>query len=100
LQQLGDLVFGDRDPTSIFYKERVEEIQKVGDTYQLQVRLPFASGHELSIMETGNEIIVHMGRYRRNILLPMVLTSLSVQEARLDQDLLTLSFKAKAPSSS
>lgn len=93
LRKLGNLVFGDQDPASLFYTGIVEEIKKVGDAYQLRVKLPFANGQELSVTEAGNEVIVQIGRYRRNIMLPLLLASLSVDEARLDQDTLTLSFK-------
>ena len=37
--------------------------------------------------------MVHIGHYRRNIMLPQLLAPMSVSEARLDQDMLTLSFK-------
>ena len=93
LVELGDIVFQDKDPTAIFYTGKVDEIEKVGDSYQLRVKLPFASDEELSVMESGNELIVHVGRYRRNIMLPMMLAAMSVAEARLDKDVLTLSFK-------
>jgi arsenite-transporting ATPase len=93
LGKLGDIVFEDKDPTTIFYAGKVDEIEKVGDGYQLRVKLPFASDEELSVMEAGNELIVHVGRYRRNITLPMMLAAMSVNEARLDKDVLTLSFK-------
>jgi arsenite/tail-anchored protein-transporting ATPase len=93
LGKLGDIVFEDKDPTTIFYAGKVDEIEKVGDGYQLRVKLPFASDEELSVMEAGNELIVHVGRYRRNITLPMMLAAISVNEARLDKDVLTLSFK-------
>jgi len=96
LRQLGDLVFSGRDPASVFYQGRIEEIKKIGNTYQMRVKLPFAGGQELAVTEAGNEIIVQIGRYRRNIVLPLVLASLSVDEAKLEKDTLTLSFKAAA----
>jgi arsenite/tail-anchored protein-transporting ATPase len=93
LGKLGDIVFQDQDPTTIFYTGKVNEIEKVGDSYQLRIKLPFASDEELSVMEAGNELIVHVGRYRRNITLPMMLATMSVDDAQLDKDVLTLSFK-------
>ncbi|MFQ6029617.1 MAG: ArsA family ATPase [Dehalococcoidia bacterium] len=97
LSKLGDVVFGDKDPTAIFYSGKVDQIEKVDGIYQLRVKLPFASDEELSVMEVGNEVTVQVGRYRRNILLPMMLAAMSVDEARLDKDVLALSFKESSP---
>ena len=58
LEKLGDLVFGDKDPSEIFYSGKIEEVQKVGDTYQLRIRLPFADTGDLSVIQAGNELIV------------------------------------------
>ena len=61
LKNLRDLVFGELDPTQMFYAERVEEVLKVDGGYQLRVKLPFAHGQDLSITEAGNEVVVHIG---------------------------------------
>jgi arsenite-transporting ATPase len=94
LGKLGDIVFKGQDPTTTFYTGKVNELEKVDGVYQMRVKLPFSSGEELSVTEAGNEVIVQIGRHRRNILLPTMLAAMSVDQARLDKDVLTLSFKA------
>jgi arsenite-transporting ATPase len=93
LGKLADIIFQDKDPTASFYTGKVNEIEKLEGAYQMRVKLPFSSGEELSVTEAGNEVIVQVGRHRRNILLPTMLATMSVDQARLDKDVLTLSFK-------
>ena len=97
LQKMGDLLFGDEDPSVIFHTGRIEEITRVGDVYQMQIKLPFTTTEKLSVTESGNEIVVQAGPHRRNIVLPKVLASRSLNDAQLDKEVLTLSFKTPKP---
>ena len=98
LGKLGDVLFADKDPADIFYTGKVEEISRVDDAYQMQIKLPFTSSEELSVTEVGNELIVQAGHHRRSIVLPKLLAALHVGEARLDQGTLTLKFEKATPS--
>jgi arsenite-transporting ATPase len=95
LKEVGHRLFGEQDPTDMFYKGQVQEITKMAKNYYLAVRLPFVSKDALSVIESGDELIVQAGSYRRNILLPKVLVGLELEEARLNDDLLKIRFKER-----
>ncbi|MFQ5860241.1 MAG: ArsA family ATPase [Dehalococcoidia bacterium] len=96
LQELGEAIFTATDPTQVFYHGQAQEVVREGRNLVLKVQLPFASREEVSVLESGDEVVVQVGRYRRNILLPRVLVGSSVQEATLEGDTLRLTFSPKA----
>jgi arsenite-transporting ATPase len=93
LRELGNHIFNGQDPARVFYLGQTQEVRKEGKRHILMVRLPFASKEELTVMEDRDELVVQVGRYRRNIILPRVLIGLSVEEAKLEGDILKVTFK-------
>jgi len=58
----------------------------------LSVPLPFVEKQELQLTRSGDELIVHIGNRKRNLILPRVLVGLDVQGARFDEDTLVITF--------
>ncbi|MBI4233781.1 MAG: ArsA family ATPase [Chloroflexi bacterium] len=92
LRELGRAIFGDADPTKVFYRGRPQEITRDRGGHVLKVTLPFVSKEQVSLLHNGDELVVQVGHYRRNIYLPRILAGLTVQDASLDGDLLRIRF--------
>ena len=98
LRKMGGHIFNGKDPVPVLYQGQTQEITKSKNGHLLTVRLPFVSREQLSIIESGGELVVQVAHYRRNIVLPRMLAGLTVEEARIDGDVLKISFKEKSKS--
>src|SRR5438876_3817222 len=83
IKQLGELaraIFGDLDPTEVFHRGPIQEVIHVGDTYILRLPLPHIEMDKVLMTKKGDEMIVEIGNFKRDITLPAVLAN---QEAKL-----------------
>jgi arsenite-transporting ATPase len=92
LTQLGRDLYGDDDPTKVFYEERAQQVVKDGDGYLLILKLPFVKKAELDILKNEDELTIQIGGYRREILLPSALSLLQVGKATLKANELRITF--------
>lgn len=70
LEQFARDVFGDRDPSEVFFRERPVDVKKEGAGYALYIRLPFAEKDRIQVWTRGDELVVSVDNQRRHILLP------------------------------
>ena len=77
LRDLGVDIFGEEDPTRVFHQGLTQEITKEDGRQVLTLRLPFTGKDDLSVIENKDELVVQVGHYRRNIILPRALTGLA-----------------------
>jgi arsenite/tail-anchored protein-transporting ATPase len=75
LDELAREVFGERDPSEVFFEERPIEVQKEGKGYAMYIRLPFAEKDRIQVWTKGEELVVSVDNQRRHILLPRSLAS-------------------------
>jgi arsenite/tail-anchored protein-transporting ATPase len=75
LKELGRHVFGDADPTTVFFKEKPVEVKKEGKGYALYIRLPFAEKDKIQVLVRGEDLVVQVDNQRRHMLLPRTLAS-------------------------
>ncbi len=92
LRKMATAIYGDQDPTQIFYAGQSEVIAKRDDAYTLELRLPFISKDDVNMTRSGDELAISIGNFRRNIILPRVLAGRDVQKAKFDGDHLILTF--------
>ncbi len=92
LQRVADELFGEGDPAQFFYRGKPFTVQKMGDEYLLELPVPLADRRSLSLIEAGEELVIGVGRYRRNLLLPRMLVGLNVLEAQLQDGRLRVRF--------
>ena len=85
-------VFGDRDPTAVFFQDRPIEVKKEGKGYAMYIRLPFAEKEELQVWTHGEDLVVSVKNQRRNILLPRTLASRRLLGAALVEGRLRVAF--------
>jgi arsenite/tail-anchored protein-transporting ATPase len=81
LSDMGEEVYQERDETSILFRDEPVRVRKRGGTYVLSMRLPFVSRDDMDIHRRGEELVVRVGSYKRNLVLPQTLQRLTVQEA-------------------
>jgi arsenite-transporting ATPase len=92
LERLGKALYGDEDPTRVYFHGQAQGIHPEDGAYVLTLMLPFASKEEISLSQVGDELIVHVGSQKRNLILPRVLVGLKSESAKLDGDRLTIRF--------
>jgi arsenite-transporting ATPase len=99
LGKLADVVFGDQDPTQVYYRGPIQEVTHVGDTYILRLPLPHVEIDKVLMTKKGDEMIVEIGNFKRDITLPSVLASQEATVARFVNKSLEIHFKAPAEES-
>lgn len=92
LHRLSDALYGDQDPSQIFYRGSPQEIKKSGKGYVLKLKLPFAGKSDVHLTRAGDELAISVGNFRRNAILPRALASLEVKKARMEEGSLVVNF--------
>jgi len=88
LGALADDVFEGADPLGIHFRGATHEIKKNGDGYDVVLNLPLAAKSDIDLSKRGADLLVRVGAYKRNILLPDSLARFhaagaSIEEGRL-----------------
>src|SRR3954454_10595775 len=93
LEEMASEVYGDRQATAVLYRDDPIQVEKRGGGYILRMRLPFIAGGDLDVHRRGEELVVRVGPYKRNLLLPQTLKRLSVRGASLVDEHLEIAFE-------
>ncbi|HYO50911.1 MAG TPA: TRC40/GET3/ArsA family transport-energizing ATPase [Chloroflexia bacterium] len=96
LEKMGEAVFGSEDPAKVFFQGKVQTIEPVEQGFMLKMPLPFATREQVDLLQTGDELVVQVGDYKRNIILPRALATLQVAGAKLEGGELRIRFKNPA----
>jgi arsenite-transporting ATPase len=70
-----------------------ETYKKIDKGYQLDVYLPFADKKDFDLFESGSDIIIKIGNYKRNIPIPNVIKKYSIASAKLNDEVLSIHFE-------
>ena len=92
LTEVGQALFGDSDPTEILYRGRPYEVLHDNGSYILKLELPFTSREEVRLSRTGEELVLHVGSWRRTLVLPRVLLTAETQGAKMEGNTLRIRF--------
>ncbi len=96
LQAMAEDIYGETDATSFMYRERPYEIRKVGQGYEVRMRLPFAEEAVLDLWHKGDELIVQVGNQRRIATLPTAVAGMEAGQADFDGQWLVIPFSLAA----
>lgn len=99
LGKLAHTVFGDDDPTQIFYRGAVQELVKQGQGYILRLPLPHVEMNKVVLTKKGDEMVVEVGNFKRELTLPAVLTPMDAKLARFVDKNLEIHFEPAAVAS-
>jgi arsenite-transporting ATPase len=92
LAELGHALFGDADPHEFQYRGRPYWVAREDRGYTLSLELPFATREEISLSRTGDELILQVGAWRRNLVLPRLLLDAPTQGAKMEDRVLKVRF--------
>ena len=92
LGKVAAALYGEEDPTRLFVRGPVQEVVNEDGRYVLTIALPFVTKAELSLVRNADELVVHAGNFRRNIILPHLLQSLPALGAKFEGNQLRISF--------
>jgi len=92
LHDLAIDIFGETDPAEVFSEEPPIRTKQVGSKYVMSIHLPGTQKKDLNIWAAGEELIIEVGNYRRNILLPRSLARREVVEAKFEGNDLKIVF--------
>ena len=88
-------VFGESDPTAVFFAEKPVEVKKEGKGYALYIRLPFAEKDRIQVWARGEELVVQVDNQRRHVLLPRSLAARRLLGAAFADQRLRVAFGEK-----
>ncbi len=92
LGKLGETIFGEKDPTQVFYRGSVQEVTRQGDTYILRLPLPHVEMDKVVMTKRGDEMIIEIGNFKRDITLPSILANQEATVAKFVNKALEIHF--------
>jgi len=92
LAELGRALFADTDPQEFLYRGRPYWVQREEGGYTLALELPFASREDISLSRSGDELVLQVGAWRRNLVLPRLLLDAPTQGAKMEDRVLKVRF--------
>jgi arsenite-transporting ATPase len=99
IKQLGELattIFGEQDPTQVFHRGPIQEIIQSGNIYILRLPLPHVEMDKVVMTKKGDEMIIEIGNFKRDITLPSVLAHHEATVAKFVDKALEIHFELPA----
>lgn len=97
LRRIGAQLYGDKDPTTRFMREKPYDLKAEDGTYLLGIYLPLAEKGEVSVMQYGDHLVVQIRNQRLNYFLPRFLAYYNAASARLENSWLRVRFERVQP---
>lgn len=92
LGRLADELYGDKDPLDRFFVGRAFQLSKENGQYRLSLKLPFVGKEHIELNKSSDELIVRVGGFKMNLLLPRQVAAARSVRARLDNQYLQVYF--------
>jgi arsenite-transporting ATPase len=92
LDRLKDTLFGDEDPSQVYYQETTLRVVQEQNSYSLELYLPGTPKEQVKLSKTGDELNITIGNHRRNLVLPQALAALQPTGAKMEDDYLKIRF--------
>ena len=93
LKRLGKDLYGENDPIQVFRSESPFNFYKEDGLYKLSLKMPFVTRDKIHLSKRGDELIIEVGVFKRHVILPKTIASLSPRRARFEGDNLVISFE-------
>ncbi len=90
------ILYAGRDPADRLYTGILQTVERKGKRYILSIATPFTERGKVDISQKGDELMVRVGAFKRNLSLPRALAGLQADEARLDGERLLITFGKEA----
>ena len=92
LEMFAKDMYGDTDPSDMMYDEPPIKFVRIGNVYEVQLKLMFANPVDIDVWVTGDELYVQIGNQRKIITLPISLTGLEPGNAVFKEKWLHIPF--------
>lgn len=92
LEYLGDMLFGDEDPTQRFTTERPIEIYSENGKDIIALRLPFIPKEKVQLYKSSDSLVIEAGQYRRSLSLPFTFIKKEPEKAEFTDGMLRIMF--------
>ncbi len=76
-------------------KSEGETFEKTDKGYRMKIYVPFTSKQDFDLLESGTDIIIKIGNFKRNIPIPNVMRKYSVVSAKFESEVLRIDFERK-----
>lgn len=93
LRALGLDLYGDRDPTWVFYRGEPYRLVRDDDGYELELRLPDDVGRAVSARQVADEVVLDLAGQRRIYSLPRFLSYYRLTSTRFDAGRFRMTFR-------
>ena len=93
LEKLGDMLFGDVDPTVPLSLDKPLDIFTEDKFDVISIKLPFIMKEEVNLFKTSDSLLVEVGQYRRSITLPVTLANKEPFKAEFRDNRLLIKFR-------
>jgi arsenite-transporting ATPase len=93
LSLLAETLYPNTDPTQVFYNENPYVFLKENDQYQVRIKLPFVSKADIDLSKSADELIIRIGNFKKNLILPRRIASTKPSGAKVEGNTLTVFFK-------
>jgi arsenite/tail-anchored protein-transporting ATPase len=94
LAELGHALFGETDPAEFLYRGRPYQVRREDGGYTLLLELPFTSREEITLSRNADELVLQVGAWRRNLVLPRLLLDAPTLGAKMEERVLKVRFAA------
>jgi arsenite-transporting ATPase len=92
LSKLASKIYGKSSPEQVLYAETPYAFRKVGKDYFLDIKIPFLTKEEVELSKRNEELIVRVGGFKRQVLLPRGIASRDPSGAKVEQDKVVIKF--------
>jgi arsenite-transporting ATPase len=93
LKKLARQLYGKKNPLKRFYKDEPYQLVKKNGNYHLKVKLPFLLKKDVELNKFFDELVIRIGGFKRNILLPRQVASIEQVNATLEGQVLDICFE-------
>ena len=94
LRRVGAELFADGDPASFYYRGRPYRVRREDGGFVLTLDLPFTSKEDVKLHRNGDELVLQVGNWRRNLVLPRALVEAPARGAKFEGNTLRIDFAA------
>jgi arsenite-transporting ATPase len=96
LRELADCLFGDSNPSEILFVGQTQAIEEEGDDFVLRLPLPNVELEKVRLTKRGDELFVSIGNFKREMLLPSILSQRDASAATFANGILRIRFPPSA----
>lgn len=96
LSKMGQMIYGDIDPSSIMHSDTVYQIDQSEGDYTLRIKFPFVKKDYVDLFKEDGNLVVRIGSFKRHVFLPRVLVGRKPGRASLEDNVLSIAFPKSA----